>query len=65
VVEDPATGVAAAALGGYLRDRHHVETPTDIVIHQGDDMGRPSLLLVHIPDDGGIRVRGTAVPIPG
>lgn len=64
VVEDPATGAAAAALGAYLRDHHEVRPPTDIVIHQGHDMGRPSLLLVHIPETGGIRVTGTAVPIP-
>lgn len=65
VVEDPATGAAAAALGAYLRQRHLIETPADIVVHQGHDMGRPSLLTVHVPADGGIRVTGTAVPIPG
>lgn len=65
VVEDPATGAAAAALGAYLRDRPGVEAPIHIVIHQGHDMGRPSLLEVEIPPEGGIRVTGTAVPIPG
>jgi PhzF family phenazine biosynthesis protein len=64
VVEDPATGAAAAALGAYLRDRPDVETPRDVVIHQGHDMGRPSLLEVHIPTEGGIQVTGAAVPIP-
>jgi PhzF family phenazine biosynthesis protein len=64
VVEDPATGAAAAALGAYLRERLGMQTPADLVIHQGHDMGRPSLLLVHVPDRGGIRVTGTAVPIP-
>lgn len=64
VVEDPATGAAAAALGAYLRERRGIEMPTDMVIHQGHDMGRPSLLTVHIPEEGGIRVTGTAVPIP-
>lgn len=64
VVEDPATGAAAAALGAYLREGHHIEPPADIVVHQGHDMGRPSLLTVHIPSTGGIRVTGTAVPIP-
>lgn len=63
VVEDPATGAAAAALGAYLRARRFVDPPTDIVIHQGHDMGRPSRLDVHIPVDGGVRVAGTAVPI--
>lgn len=65
VVEDPATGAAAAALGAYLRELRLVEAPASITIHQGDDMGRPSLLRVEIaPGSGGIRVSGTAVPIP-
>ncbi|MFL4909264.1 PhzF family phenazine biosynthesis protein [Streptomyces sp. MMS24-I2-30] len=65
VVEDPATGAAAAALGGYLRDLGLVDPPAVLTIHQGVDMGRPSLLTVGIPADqtGGIEVTGTAVPI--
>ena len=58
--EDPATGAAAAALGGLLRDRGHLTAPADLVVHQGVDMGRPSLLAVHIPEEGGIKVGGTA-----
>ena len=65
VVEDPATGAAAAALGAYLRARQLVETPTEVVIHQGHDMGRPSRIDVRIPSAGGVRVSGTAVDIPG
>lgn len=34
-----------------------------IRIHQGDDMGRPSLLLVDIPEQGGIEVTGSASQI--
>lgn len=64
VVEDPATGAAAAALGGLLRARSMIAVPADVTIHQGVDMGRPSLLLVGIPATGGIRVTGTAVDIP-
>lgn len=60
VVEDPATGAAAAALGGYLRDAGLIETPASIEIHQGQAMGRPSLIRVDIPPTGGIVVRGTA-----
>lgn len=61
VVEDPATGAAAAALGGYLRDAGLVSVPGRISIRQGEDMGRPSLLAVEIPESGGIVVTGTAV----
>jgi PhzF family phenazine biosynthesis protein len=48
VVEDPATGAAAAAFGGYLRDLGLVGTPSRLTLHQGVDMGRPSLLLVDL-----------------
>lgn len=65
VVEDPATGAAAAALGGYLRAANLVSTPTTLTIYQGQTMGRPSQLTVDIPATGGIVVTGTAVPISG
>lgn len=63
ISEDPATGSAAAALGGYLRLRNLVTTPTRVVVHQGRHVGRPSLLSVEIPTIGGIIVSGTAVQI--
>ena len=63
VIEDPATGAAAAAFGGYLRALELVATPTSIEIRQGDDMGRPSRLRVEIGAAGGIRVSGRAVQI--
>lgn len=63
VVEDPATGAAAAALGGYLRDSELISVPATILIRQGETMGRPSRLIVEIPVTGGIVVTGTAVPI--
>ena len=65
VVEDPATGAAAAALGGHLRAIGDISGPTEFVIHQGHDMGRPSLLTVGVPTHGGIEVSGTAVVIDG
>jgi PhzF family phenazine biosynthesis protein len=64
VVEDPATGAAAAALGGYLRDAGLIAAPASILIRQGETMGRPSLLTVEVPAAGGIVVSGAAVPIP-
>ncbi|MEU1689948.1 PhzF family phenazine biosynthesis isomerase [Micromonospora sp. NPDC005707] len=65
VVEDPATGAAAAALGGYLRTHGLVEPPTTLHLHQGADLGRPGLLVVDVPATGGIRVTGNAVVMPG
>ncbi|WP_460352321.1 PhzF family phenazine biosynthesis protein [Actinoallomurus acanthiterrae] len=65
VFEDPATGAAAAAFGAYLRSLELVAPPARVTIHQGEDMGRPSRLLVDITPgaDAGIRVSGTAAPI--
>jgi PhzF family phenazine biosynthesis protein len=63
VVEDPATGAAAAALGGYLRAAQLITPPATLLIRQGEAMGRPSRLTVEIPADGGIVVRGTAVSL--
>jgi PhzF family phenazine biosynthesis protein len=63
VVEDPATGAAAAALGGYLREANLISAPVTIRIKQGDDIGRPSRLTVEIPVSGGIVVTGAAVPL--
>jgi PhzF family phenazine biosynthesis protein len=63
VVEDPATGASAAALGGYLRNARYVETPFGFSILQGEAMGRPSKLYVDVPPSGGIEVSGTAIPV--
>lgn len=63
VVEDPATGAAAAALGGYLRDAGLLEAPVCFVIRQGEVMGCPSILTVDVPVSGGIVVSGSAVEI--
>jgi PhzF family phenazine biosynthesis protein len=63
VVEDPATGAAAAALGAYLRALGQVQPPATVTVTQGEDMGRPSTLLVDVPpgDDAPVRVTGSAV----
>src|SRR3954471_2740260 len=62
VVEDPATGAAAAAFGGYLRHEGLITPPATITVHQGVDMGRPSLLTIDVDaDQPEIRVSGRAV----
>ena len=66
IVEDPATGSAAAALSGAI---HHFDRLTDghhpIMIEQGVEMGRPSFIHLHIDVDGGTisnaRIGGQAV----
>ncbi|MFF5250021.1 PhzF family phenazine biosynthesis protein [Streptosporangium sp. NPDC000095] len=60
VVEDPATGAAAAAFGGYLRVLG--TGSSEFTVIQGVDMGRPSTLKVSIASvDGRSRVSGGAV----
>lgn len=63
VYEDPATGAAAAAFGGYLRELGLVDLPATLTLHQGDDLGRPSLLTVTVPVErgSGVAVSGTAI----
>jgi PhzF family phenazine biosynthesis protein len=64
VVEDPATGAAAAAFGAYLRERREIIPPASFEIVQGVEMGRPSRITVSIvPGEAGVRVSGHAVPI--
>lgn len=56
VYEDPATGAAAAAFAGYLRDLGWPHGGT-IEIIQGEDMGMPSRLLVELTEERGASVR--------
>lgn len=61
VVEDAATGAAAAALAGYLRDARLLIAPASLQIRQGHHMGRPSLIEVFVPESGGVSVGGRVV----
>ncbi|MEV5662486.1 PhzF family phenazine biosynthesis isomerase [Streptomyces flaveolus] len=66
VVEDPATGAAAAAFGGYLRTIGALPASGVVTVRQGEDMGRPSELTVHADPHGTrVHVTGHAVPITG
>lgn len=65
VVEDAATGAAAAAFGGYLRELGAVAADTTLTLHQGTDMGRPGVLTVRMVEgDPRVRVSGAAAEIP-
>jgi trans-2,3-dihydro-3-hydroxyanthranilate isomerase len=66
IAEDPATGSAAAAFGGYLAWRSTLRDGTlKWLIHQGVEMGRPSRLEVETDVSGGtvtsVRVGGASV----
>uniref|UniRef100_A0AAU2JQ57 PhzF family phenazine biosynthesis protein n=1 Tax=Streptomyces sp. NBC_00049 TaxID=2903617 RepID=A0AAU2JQ57_9ACTN len=65
VVEDPATGAAAAAFGAYARELGLVPADAVLTLHQGEDMGRPGVLTVELREgDPRVRVGGEGVRIP-
>ncbi|MGK7931618.1 MAG: PhzF family phenazine biosynthesis protein [Microcystaceae cyanobacterium] len=66
IAEDPATGSAVSALGGYLGVRDKKETETLVwTVEQGIKMGRPSFLRLEVDKQKGniqaIRVGGSSV----
>ncbi|MGP9021095.1 PhzF family phenazine biosynthesis protein [Streptomyces sp. BR1] len=65
VVEDPATGAAAAAFGAYLRELALVPEESVLTLHQGDDLGRPGVLTVTLrTGDPRVHVGGAGTRIP-
>jgi trans-2,3-dihydro-3-hydroxyanthranilate isomerase len=68
VPEDPATGSAAVALGGYLARRDpRTDGTLRWVVEQGFEMGRPSILEIEVEKSGGAvtasRVGGSTVVV--
>jgi trans-2,3-dihydro-3-hydroxyanthranilate isomerase len=68
VPEDPATGSAAASLGGYLAKADgRADGHLRWTVEQGLEIGRPSILYVEADRAGGlttaIRVGGSAVAV--
>ncbi|MDQ0813214.1 PhzF family phenazine biosynthesis protein [Streptomyces sp. B3I7] len=64
VVEDPATGAAAAAFGAYARQFGLVPDDAVLTLRQGEDLGRPGELTVTLrAGDPRVRVGGTGVRI--
>lgn len=66
IAEDPATGSACAALGGYLGMRDETDHGTlRWIVEQGYEMGRPSVLHLEVDKRGGaitgVRVGGASV----
>lgn len=54
VIEDPATGAAAAALAGYLRAEGHAGAGDSFVLDQGVEMGRPSRINVELLENSAV-----------
>jgi PhzF family phenazine biosynthesis protein len=66
VVEDPATGAAAAAFGAYAREFGLVPDDVVLTLRQGEDLGRPGELTVTLrAGDPRVRVGGAGARIGG
>jgi trans-2,3-dihydro-3-hydroxyanthranilate isomerase len=68
VIEDPATGSASAALGGYLTKlMPQPDAEAHFTLHQGVEMGRPSVIEVHAAKTAGevrqVEVGGPCIPV--
>ncbi|MDD3642949.1 MAG: PhzF family phenazine biosynthesis protein [Candidatus Krumholzibacteria bacterium] len=67
VMEDPATGSAAGALGGYLARILKFPQKVELKIEQGTEIARKSQLIVEVGCDRGlvqsVRVCGSVVPV--
>jgi trans-2,3-dihydro-3-hydroxyanthranilate isomerase len=54
IVEDPATGSANAALTALLASlAPDPDARLDLVVRQGEEIGRPSMLRLHAAKSGG------------
>jgi len=56
IPEDPGTGAMAGPIALFAR--HRLGTDTDVLIHQGDEIGRPCRIEVHA-EEGAITVGGS------
>lgn len=56
--EDPVTGIAAGALGCYIRE-HNLSNKTTFIVEQGYNMGKAGRMIVDISD--GVKVGGYCV----
>lgn len=62
VAEDPATGSACANLGGYVL-AVNAPLPLTRVLHQGAQVGRPSILTLEVDATRAIRVSGEVIEL--
>jgi PhzF family phenazine biosynthesis protein len=62
LIEDPGTGSACANLGGWLLARSEA-LPVDVTVLQGDQIGRPCRLGLHVDRQQRIFVSGRVIEI--
>jgi len=62
VVEDPGTGSACANLGGWLLQQGRA-LPASYLVSQGEAVGRPCTLRLHVTQDQQVQVGGRVIEI--
>lgn len=63
IIEESATGTSNGALAYVLEKLNFLKKEDELICHQGESMGRPSLILAKILSDGRILVGGQAVRV--
>lgn len=63
IVEDPVTGTASGALGGYLIAQGYLQPDGVLFARQGVEMGRAGLVQVRQHANGQMAISGQAVPV--
>jgi len=61
--EDPVTGTACGALGGYLIEKGRLPAAGELLARQGFEMGRGGTVRVSLNPNGRIAISGQAVPV--
>jgi trans-2,3-dihydro-3-hydroxyanthranilate isomerase len=63
IVEDPVTGTACGALGGYLIANNLMPSGGTLLARQGVEMGRAGVVKVTQAANGRMQISGQAVPV--
>jgi PhzF family phenazine biosynthesis protein len=63
IVEDPVTGTASGALGGYLLAHGRMPAAGELLARQGVEMGRAGRVRVRQNSNGRMSISGQAVPV--
>jgi trans-2,3-dihydro-3-hydroxyanthranilate isomerase len=63
IFEDPVTGTACGALGGYLMAHNRLGEHEELIAHQGVEMGRAGRVRVRRNDNGRMSISGQAAPV--
>ncbi|MDJ0926735.1 MAG: PhzF family phenazine biosynthesis protein [Gammaproteobacteria bacterium] len=63
IFEDPVTGTASGALGGYLMSQDRIADTVELIAHQGIEMGRAGRVRVRRNPNGRMAISGQATPV--